>query len=122
MASNYVDFVIGGDQRFARATVERALADRGFRMTWLDDGTGVAERGSKTANLLFGTFAQHFKVGVGLMTGAPGDTVVRIQRQPSGVLRGAIGASRTSQNLSSLCEELHATFSAAGVLHGVREA
>jgi hypothetical protein len=122
VAATYIDFVVSGDPKIARATVERALAARQFRVTWQDEWTAVAERGSKGANFWLGTFAQYFKVGVSLTSAAPGQTILRIERQSSGLMGGAIGASRTRRNLSSLHDELRATFSAAGVLHGVSEA
>jgi len=122
VASTYVDFIVTGDPATARATVEGALAQRGFRMTWLDEWTGMAERGSKVAYMLLGALAQYFKVGVRLMAAGPGETTVRIERQSSGLMGGAIGAARTSKNMTSLRTDLEATFSAGGVLRGVTEA
>ena len=121
MASKYIDFVVSGDPQTARATVERALGDRKFRITWQDDWSGVAERGSKFANFMVGAFAQYFKVGVQLMSAGPGETTVRIERQSSGMMGGAIGASRVRNNMASLHDELDATFRAAGVLQRVSE-
>lgn len=121
MATKYVDFVVSGDPRAARATAERALMDRKFQVTWHDDWTGTAERGSKVANFLVGTLAQYFQVGIRLMTAGPDETAVRIERQSSGRMGGVIGASRTANNFASLQGELQATFSAAGVLRGVSE-
>ena len=121
MANTYVDFVVTGDPGSARATVERALAQRQFKMTWLDDWTGIAERGSKVAYMLLGALAQYFKVGVRLMAVAPGETIVRIERQSSGLMGGAIGSARTTKNMASLRSELEATFVAAGVLRSVNE-
>ncbi len=121
MASTYVDFVVTGDPGSARATVEQALAGRRFRMSWHDDWTGMAERGSKVAYMLVGALAQYFKVGVRLMAVAPGETIVRIERQSSGLMGGAIGSARTTKNMASLRSELEATFVAAGVLRSVNE-
>ena len=121
MAGTYVDFVVTGDPGTARTTVERALAQRKFRMTWLDDWTGIAERGSKVAYALLGAFAQYFKVGVRLMAAGPGETTVRIERQSSGLMGGAIGAARTSRNMQSLRTDLEAAFSSDGILRSVAE-
>ena len=121
MARKYIDFVVSGDPQAARATVERALGERKFRITWQDDWSGVAERGSKVANFMVGTFAQYFKVGVQLTSAGPGETTVRIERQSSGMMGGAIGASRVRTNMASLHDELDATFRAAGVLQSVSE-
>src|ERR1700722_18896417 len=119
MATKYIDFLVTGDPAMARATAEQALVSHKFRLSWNDEWTAVAERGSKTANLIAGALAQYFKVGVRLMSAEPGATTVRIERLTSGWRGGAIGATRTKNNFNSLRSELEATFSAAGVLRGV---
>jgi hypothetical protein len=121
MAAKYFDFLVVGDPVRARATIEEALVARKFRVAWSDDWTASAERGSKVANAIAGALAQYFKVGVRLMSAEPGETTVRIERQSSGWMGGAIGASRTTKNMTALRTELETTFSSAGVLRGVTE-
>jgi hypothetical protein len=121
MAAKYFDFLVVGDPVRARATIEDALVARKFKVAWSDDWTASAERGSKVANAIAGALAQYFKVGVRLMSSEPGETTVRIERQSSGWIGGAIGASRTTKNMTALRTELEATFSGAGVLRGVTE-
>jgi hypothetical protein len=121
MAAKYFDFLVVGDPVRARATIEEALVARKFRVAWSDDWTASAERGSKLANAIAGALAQYFKVGVRLMSAEPGETTVRIERQSSGWMGGAIGASRTTKNMTALRTELETTFSSAGVLRGVTE-
>jgi hypothetical protein len=121
MAVKYIDFKVTGDPAMARATAERALTDRRFKVNWEDDWSGTAERGNKTANLFAGAFAQYFKVGLMLRSAEPGHTIVRIERMSSGWAGGAIGASRTTKNMTSLKTELEATFNAAGVLESTTE-
>ena len=84
MADKLIDFLVTGDPAAARATAEQALVARKFRVTWHDDWTATAERGSATMNALAGALAQYFKVGVRLMSAGPGETTVRIERQSSG--------------------------------------
>jgi hypothetical protein len=55
------------------------------------------------------------------MSAQPGETTVRLERQSSGWMGGAIGAARTTKILTALRTELETTFSAAGVLRGVSE-
>ena len=121
MAAKYVDFIVTGDPAIAKATAEQALTSRKFRITWSDDWTATAERGSKVGTFLVGTFAQYFKIGVQLRALQPGETVIRVESQSSGMAGGAIGVSRTRQNFTSLRTELEATFGTAGVLRGVQE-
>jgi hypothetical protein len=121
MASKYTDFLVVGDPVAARATAEQALVARDFRVVWHDDWTATAERGSKSMNFLAGALAQYFKVGVRLMTAQAGLTTVRIEKQSSGMMGGAIGMARVQRNMTALRGELEATFNAAGVLRGVSE-
>jgi hypothetical protein len=121
MAGKYIDFLVTGDPVAARATAEQALVARKFAVTWDDDWTATAVRGSKAANLVVGALSQYLRVGVRLMSAQPGETTVRIERQSSGWAGGAIGVARTRKNLSSLRSELEGTFGDAGVLRGVSE-
>jgi hypothetical protein len=121
MAIKHIDFLVTGDPGAARATAERALVERKFAVTWQDEWSGTAERGSKVANVVAGALAQYFKVGIRIMSAQPGETTVRLERQSSGWMGGAIGAARTTNNMNAIREELEATFNAAGVLHGVSQ-
>jgi hypothetical protein len=117
-----VDLVVTGDPARAKATAAAALEARGFRLQWADDWAGTAERGNKVANVFLGALAQHFKVGVRIMTAPePGQSVVRLEQLSSGWAGGALGAARTRRNLASLRDELVAAFHQAGVLVTVRQ-
>jgi hypothetical protein len=116
VATKGVEFVLTGDPARAKATVQQALETRKFKITWSDDWTGLAERGSKTANAFLGAAAQYFKVGVAVRSGHDGNAIVRLDRLSTGWMGGAIGASRTTKNMNTLRDELGATFQSAGVL------
>jgi hypothetical protein len=121
MPSKFIDFIVTGEPATAKATVERALVDRTFVVSWDDQWTGTARRGSKILNIFGGALAQYFKVGINIMSTDAGLTTVRISRESSGMSGGAIGVTRTNKNMDSLREELRATFSAAGVLRRISE-
>ncbi len=121
MAVKYVDFKVSGDPARARATAERALTDRKFKISWQDEWSGTAERGNKTANVLLGAAAQYFAVGLQVRSAGPDETVIRIERLSTGWMGGAIGASRTTKNMSGLATELESTFKSAGVLLDVTQ-
>jgi len=110
------EFTLHGDPARVRATVQQALETRKFRLTWHDEWTATAERGNKAANAVVGAAAQYFKVGVAIRSGSDGNSIMRVERQSSGWMGGAIGASRTTKNLERLRDELGATFDAARVL------
>jgi hypothetical protein len=109
-------FTLVGDPKRTKATVVQALEARKFRLTWSDDWTGIAERGSRVANVLAGAVAQYFKVGIQIRSAAADQTVVALDQLSSGWAGGAIGASRTKKNLRTLGEDLSRTFQDAGVL------
>jgi hypothetical protein len=119
MTVKYTDFYLSGDPGSARTTVEEALRERKFQVSWEDDWSGIAVRGKKGVNIALGAIAQYFKVGITLMSAAPGQTIVRIERLSSGWAGGAIGASRTTRMLAGLTSELESTFARAGVLQRV---
>jgi hypothetical protein len=121
MAIKYIDFIVTGDPVRAAATADQALVARKFSVTWQDQWTATAERGSKVANVIVGAAAQYFKVGVRIMSGEQETTIIRIERQSSGWIGGAIGAARTNKNLEKLRAELQTTFSEAGVFRGLSE-
>jgi hypothetical protein len=112
------DFTLRGDPAHARVTVQQILEARKFRLTWHDDWTATAERGNKVANVVAGAAAQYFKIGVAIRSGPDGTSITRVERQSSGWMGGAIGASRTTRNLEQVRGELDAAFTAAGVLVG----
>ena len=113
-----VEYLVTGDAVRAKATVVQALEARKFKLTWMGEWDGVAERGSKVANALAGAFAQYFKVGVTIRSGANGTAVIRLDKSSKGYMGGVVGASRTSKNFDALHADLDATFRSAGVLVG----
>jgi hypothetical protein len=116
-----VDLVVTGDPSRARATVAQEMAARGFRLTWADEWTAVAERGSKGANVALGALAQYFKVGLRVMSAGTGNSIVRLETLSSGWMGGAIGAHRTTTNFDRLRDDLWRTFYDAGVLVTVNQ-
>src|SRR2546425_10808094 len=112
----YAAFLVVGDPATARATAEQALVARKFKVTWHDEWTATAERGSKALNLLAGALGQYFKGGVRLMSAQPGETTARIERRSSGWMGGAMRAARTTKNLTSLGDELERTSARAAFL------
>jgi hypothetical protein len=110
------EFTLQGDPANARATVQQALENRKFRLTWADEWTATAEKGNKVANAVAGAAAQYFKVGVSIRSGNDGNSIMRVERQSSGWMGGAIGAARTTKNLERLRDELTQTFNEVNVL------
>lgn len=114
-----VEFIVSGDAARAKATVVEALQQRRFRLKWSGEWDAVAERGNKVLNVLFGAFAQYFKVDVQIRTAPDGNGLIHIDKGSKGYMGGAVGAHRTSKNFDGLAADLQATFANAGVLLNV---
>ncbi len=118
---NSVDLAIRGDATAARAAATSALEARKFKLTWHDEWTATAERGSKVLNLIVGALAQYFKVGLRVMSGGDGETVVRFEKQSKGYMGGAVGAIRTRKNMERLRDDVKQAFEEQGILSWVKE-
>ena len=116
-----VDLAIRGDAAAARDAATNALQSKKFRLTWQDEWTATAERGSKVANVILGALAQYFKVGLRVMSTEGGETVVRFERLSKGWMGGAIGAMRTRRNMERLRDEVKQAFEQQGILAWVKE-
>ena len=114
-----VDFSVSTDPTSARQAVGGYLEQDGFRLTWKDDWSATAERGSSTKQFFLGAFAEYFKFGFHVFTGEGGVTVVRIEKVATGWMAGAIGGSRAKRRFEAMRESLSAWFGQQGQLLGV---
>jgi hypothetical protein len=116
-----VEFLIHGDPALARNTAAEILNERGFAVNWSTEWSAEAVKGSTTGNLLLGPLAQKFVVGLSVTSVGSGQSMIRFDRQNSGWMGGAIGASRVSRNMKALRDEFRDAMSARGMLANVRE-
>ena len=117
----HVDVAVRLDSAAARDRAGQELAARKFRVKWENEWYAVAERGNKVANMFAGAFAQYFKVGIRVMAGDDGVTVVRFEKLGSGWMGGAIGAMRVEKQMKSLRDDFASAFDSVGLLAGVSE-
>jgi hypothetical protein len=109
------DIGVTGDPTRARDTVAEALTARGFTLTWTDEWNGVAAKGSRTKQLIFGAFAMYFEVGVSVFA-VNGASVVRLTRPSTGVTGGLAGRAQARKQFTTLTAELTEVYRTAGVL------
>jgi hypothetical protein len=126
MSNSYIEFFVMGDAASARAAVEDALLEQQFRLNWLNDWTATAERGSKGANFLLGGMVKYLELGVRIMSGQGGQTVVHIDSESAGEHTGgsawvgdAIGSRQMDAELATLRGDLELAFTNAGVLRNI---
>jgi len=117
----HVDVAVRLDAAAARDRAGQELATRKFRVKWENEWYAVAEKGNKTVALFAGAFAQYFKVGIRVMGGDDGVTVVRFEKLASGWMAGGIGAMRAERQMKSLRDAFARAFDSAGLLAGVSE-
>lgn len=115
----YADLVLVLAPDAARDAVVHELAAQGFRVTFHDAWNATAERGSKGLNVAFGAFAQYFRISVQIFTGAQGETVVRLLRDPVGNWGGIAGRARVSGMFQRITNDLIDAFHEQGLLAGM---
>ncbi len=111
---------LSGDTLRARDTLVAVLQQEGFLIEWHDDWTGVAKKGSLTANVLFGAFAQYFELWFAFQALPDGNLHLRLYRTGSGMAGGLIGWSRVRSKFTAIVHQVEATFAHAGVLLGTQ--
>jgi hypothetical protein len=110
-----VDIAVAGDPARARDTIAGALAARGFAVTWSDDWNGLATRGSKTKQLVLGTFALYLEVSVTVFS-VDNAVIVRLSRPSTGMTGGLAGRAKARKQFASLTAEVTEVLRANGVL------
>ena len=85
---SYIEFFVTGDPVAARTTVEAALFEQQFQLTWRDDWNATAERGSKGANFLLGGLVKYLKLGMHIMSTGDDEVVVHLEADSSGTYVG----------------------------------
>jgi len=109
------DIRVAGDPTLVRDTAANALIARGFAITWSDTWTGVATKGSRGKQAVFGTFAQYLEVGISVYA-ADGASVLHLSRPSTGVSSGLAGRAKARNNFAALTAELTEVFRHNGVL------
>jgi hypothetical protein len=121
---DFVDITVAGDPTLARDTAAGALAARGFTMVWTDTWTGVATKGSKGKQAIFGSFAQYLEIGISVYAANSGAenaasaTIVHLTRPSTGMSGGLAGRAKARKNFATLSTELGEVFRANGVFIG----
>jgi len=117
-----INFVVAGDVERAKVTAVEALQMKGYRLTWGDQWSATAEKGSKIGNALAGGFAQYIKLGLQVRAGqTPDQSVISLVQGSKGFMGGALGVAKTNKARNQLRDELAAIFNQAGVLVDVAE-
>ncbi len=100
-----------------REHVEGFFAHHRYQLRWNSDWDAAAERGSKIKTLLIGAFAEpHMKLNLQIAAGVPGQTVLRISKENSGWMAGAIGAHKNNKAWTDIQHNLGSSLHQLGAL------
>lgn len=114
------EFTVTGDPAIAQRVAADALRAQEFETEWPEPWSGRATRGSKTKAALLGAFAPYMEIGVKVMSGGDGVSVIRLDQLTSGWFSGFIGVRKTDTAFVAVRDHLGHAFDRAGVLvrHG----
>ena len=107
---------VTGDPTHAKGALVSVLHDQGFVVTWTDEWTGFAERGSKTKNLLLGAFAQYMRFDLNVRSGPAGQAVVSCFQTSTGAMGGVWGVAKTRKAFDAAAEAIAAGLQEMGML------
>ncbi len=115
------EITVAGNPSAARTQAQQILGGKGFQLTWYDEWAASAEKGNAVKNALLGSFAQHIKVDLRIMSGQDNQSIVRFDKSNKGYVGGAIGVHKVNKNMKQLRDEYSAATTQAGTFVGVRE-
>ncbi|MBK8977428.1 MAG: hypothetical protein IPM29_16070 [Planctomycetes bacterium] len=108
--------VQGSDAEQLRGMLDDVFDQNRFRTAWSGARTGVAKKGNRAMNVLFGALAQYHEIGFELRPQGADRLAVRLQRQTSGFWGGLIGAANTKKRFRAVRDLLADHFEEHGIL------
>jgi hypothetical protein len=118
MAIEHHEFPVESDPPVVRPIVETIFAKRHFRVTWRNDSTAIAKRGSRSTNFIFGILKLYVRIDIHIASDRVGECTVDIQRRSRGWLGGLFGPQITKLEFGELLFDLDSAFSKAGLFPG----
>ena len=117
MASLVADiFAQGGDLDGIRGMAQAAFEQNKFKVEWLDTYAGVAKKGNRVLNILFGAFCTYHEISFNIFQSEKGEVYVHLERRSSGWWGGLIGASMAKKRFRAVRDMLAAYLNSQGAL------
>jgi hypothetical protein len=101
----YSDIAIRTDPASAQNIVVQAFTANGFGVTWQAPLKGVAEKGSKGANIALGALAQYYGIDFEVHPQPHGVTLRLIQKN-TGMAGGLLGVSAVKKKFASVSDQI----------------
>ena len=112
---DFADITVAGDPALARDTAANALIARGFAVAWSDPWTGIATKGSRGKQAVFGGFTPYLEVNISVHA-VENASVVHLSRPSTGMTGGLAGRAKARKNFATLAAEVTEVFRYNGVL------
>ena len=111
------DLVLAGDPGPHRESLARVLGDGGWTIAWDPAGwSGMATKGSKTMNFLFGAFAQYHEISFSFVTQPDASTGLTLYRTGQGCMGGLYGMYKVKKSFKKTAGMVENHYQIAGVL------
>lgn len=110
-----LDMVLGGDPGAHRHSLDQLLRANGWTTNWTSEWSGLATKGSKVMNVLFGAFAQYHEMQFQFSTNPDGSTNLHVFRVGDGCVGGLLGmhkAKKTFEQSATMIEQHYASHEA----------
>ena len=111
------DLVLAGDAVAHRDVLRQMLAHRGWSIQWDPSGwSGLATKGNKVMNLLFGAFAQYHEIRFAFATMPDGSTGLTVYRTGDGCMGGLYGMYKVKKSFRATSASIESHYATTGNL------
>ncbi len=111
------ELVLSGDPIRLRDGLQGLLRGQGWEAKWDATGwSGLATKGNKVMNLLFGAFAQYHEMTFAFSTRPDGTTALTVYRSGDGCMGGLYGMYKVKKSFKETTSVLEGHFEQAGAL------
>ena len=112
-----LDLTLAGDPGQHREGLHALLLGNGWNTTWDASGwSGVATKGNKVMNFLFGAFAQYHEMTFSFATQPDGSTGLTVYRSGDGCMGGLYGMYKVKKSFKETASLVEGHFQGAGTL------
>lgn len=92
----------------------------GWKVDWETPWSGIATKGNKTMNILFGALAQYHEVKFQIGANPDGSTTLMLYRSGSGCAGGLIGMAAVKSSFRNVGDMVQHHYAHTGALLGVQ--
>lgn len=112
-------FVKSQDMDSIRGMLQAAFDQNKFKVTWHDTYSGIARKGNKALNILFGALCTYHEISFNIFQTDQQQVYLHLERKSSGWWGGLIGASMAKKRFREVRDLLAAYLDGQGVLEHV---